>query len=68
MWRDNLFFGPRHRDGLYPYPFIDVSHLGYDKVLTNMAVLILVFGGLGLLLIALDRWLGRVRANATVSS
>jgi hypothetical protein len=35
--------------GFYPYPFIDVNHLGYDKVLTNMAMLILVFGGLGLL-------------------
>jgi hypothetical protein len=54
--------------GFYPYPFIDVSHLGYDKVLTNMAMLILVFGGLGLLLIALDRWLGCVRPDATASS
>jgi hypothetical protein len=53
--------------GFYPYPFIDVSKLGYDKVLANMAVLILVFAGLGLSLIAVDRWLGRRReriANA----
>ena len=47
--------------GFYPYPFIDVSKLGYGKVLANMAVLILVFAGLGLLLIAVDRWLGRRR-------
>jgi hypothetical protein len=53
--------------GFYPYPFIDVSKLGYDKVFANMAVLILVFAGLGLLLISVDRWLGRRRektANA----
>ena len=51
--------------GFYPYPFIDVSHLGYDKVLTNMVMLLLAFGGLGLLLIALDRWLGRLKTRAS---
>jgi hypothetical protein len=45
----------------YPYSFIDVSHLGYD----NMAMLLLAFGGFGLLLIAFDRWLGRLKTRAS---
>jgi hypothetical protein len=44
--------------GFYPYPFINVSNLGYDKVLINMAVLVLVFLGLGLALIGIDRRMG----------
>jgi hypothetical protein len=49
--------------GFYPYPFIDVSKLGYAKVLTDMGVLIVVFIALGLLLIAIDRGLGAVKAR-----
>ena len=44
--------------GFYPYPFINVAEFGYDKVLINMAVLVLVFLGLGLALIGIDRRLG----------
>ena len=50
--------------GFYPYPFINVSNLGYDKVLINMAVLVLVFLGLGLALIGIDRRMGRSNEQA----
>ena len=50
--------------GSYPYPFINVSNLGYDKVLTNMAVLVFVFLGLGVALIGIDRRMGRGNEQA----
>ncbi|MGA8691436.1 MAG: Pr6Pr family membrane protein [Methyloceanibacter sp.] len=52
----SLIHGPL--TDFYPYPFIDVSKLGYAKVLTDMGMLILVFTALGLLLIAIDRGIG----------
>ena len=48
----------------YPYPFINVSNLGYDKVFTNMAVLVFVFLGLGVALIGIDRRMGRGNEQA----
>ncbi len=54
--------------GFYPYPFVDVSKLGYDKVLANMGALIFMFGGLGLLLIGLDRWLGHLKTRTSNSA
>jgi len=45
--------------GFYPYPFIDESELGYDKMLLNMTGLTVAFGGLGLVLVGVDRALGR---------
>ena len=45
--------------GFYPYPFINVGELGYDKMFLNMGVLVLVFLGLGLALIGIDRRMGR---------
>ena len=45
--------------GFYPYPFINVGELGYDKMFLNMGVLVLVFFGLGLALIGIDRRMGR---------
>lgn len=54
--------------GFYPYPFIDVSELGYAKVLADMGVLIVVFIALGLLLIAIDRGLARIKAREGVSA
>jgi hypothetical protein len=47
----------------YPYPFLDVSKLGYERVLINMTGLFVVFAGLGLLLIAIGRGLGLVEAR-----
>jgi hypothetical protein len=42
--------------GLYPYPFVDVNVLGYAGVLARAAVLLLVFLGMGLLVVAVGRW------------
>ncbi len=42
--------------GLYPYPFIDVSELGYPRMLVNAAGLLVVFLALGLLVVAFGRW------------
>ena len=41
--------------GTYPYPFLDVSALGYGRVLANASVLLVVFLGLGLVIIAISR-------------
>ncbi|MGZ5849430.1 MAG: Pr6Pr family membrane protein [Methyloceanibacter sp.] len=42
--------------GFYPYPFLDVAALGYEQVLLNMGLLIVVFAGLGLLLVGSRAW------------
>jgi len=42
--------------GLYPYPFVDVNALGYGGVLTRAAGLMLIFLGMGLLIVAIARW------------
>ena len=39
--------------GFYPYPFIDVSEIGYQRAFLNAAVLVVVFLGLGFLLVAI---------------
>ena len=41
--------------GTYPYPFLDVTGLGYGRVLANALVLLVVLLGIGLLIIALSR-------------
>ena len=43
--------------GLYPYPFVDVNVLGYGGVLTRAGLLLLVFLGMGLLVVAVGRWM-----------
>ena len=53
--------------GFYPYPFINVGELGYDKMFLNMGVLVLVFLGLGLALIGIDRRMGRNNNRARAS-
>jgi hypothetical protein len=45
--------------GLYPYPFVDVTTLGYGGVLARAAGLMLVFLGMGLLIVAMARWKGK---------
>jgi hypothetical protein len=47
----------------YPYPFLNVAELGYERVLVNMGVLTATFAILGLILVAIDRTLGRVEAK-----
>jgi hypothetical protein len=50
--------------GFYPYPFMDVTKLGFPRVLANTAGLFVAFLVAGVLLIALDHALGRTRAPA----
>jgi len=45
--------------GLYPYPFVDVTELGYGRVFVHAGLLMLAFSGLGLVVIALGRALER---------
>jgi hypothetical protein len=47
--------------GLYPYPFVDVNVLGYGGVLARSGLLMLVFLGMGLLVVAIGQ---RVRARS----
>jgi hypothetical protein len=50
--------------GFYPYPFLDVKVQGYPHLAFNAAVLLFVFLGLGLALVAVDRFAGRYRPSA----
>jgi hypothetical protein len=43
-------------DRWYPYPFLDVTKLGYLLVLVDACVVLLVFVTVALLLVALGRW------------
>lgn len=45
--------------GFYPYPFIDVKKIGYNKVLLNSFYLLIVFLTLSLLLV----WIGKLLGN-----
>ena len=47
--------------GRYPYPFIDVTELGYGGVSVSSAGFAVAFWILGLFLVAIDRWGGRLR-------
>ncbi len=40
----------------YPYPFVNVTALGYRKVLLNSALLVIFFLGLSYLLAAIANW------------
>ena len=48
--------------GSYPYPFIDVARVGYERTTFNSLGLLSVFISLGLLLVALDRMRRCMRA------
>ena len=45
--------------GFYPYPFVNVTALGYPRALLNAGVLVLVFMGLSLFLIAIAKLLSK---------
>jgi len=45
--------------GFYPYPFINVAELGYNKVLVNTGGLLIAFLGLSLFLVAVAKYLSR---------
>lgn len=46
--------------GFYPYPFVDVSQIGFDKALQNAGAMTAAFLVLGLVLIALGRVFGLI--------
>lgn len=48
-----------HSLGVYPYPFIDVARLGYPQVFINAGGILSGFVLISLVLVGLDRWLGR---------
>jgi hypothetical protein len=52
----------------YPYPFIDVIHLGYGRVLVNCIWVAVLYLGLAAGFTALDRWLGRLQTTAVPDS
>lgn len=45
--------------GFYPYPFINAAQLGFPRVLLNSLMVLVTFTLLSLLLVALDRRLGK---------
>jgi hypothetical protein len=49
--------------GFYPYPFLEVAQLGYERVLLNMGVLTAIFAVLGLIMVGIDRLLGAGEAR-----
>ncbi|MEP7237803.1 MAG: Pr6Pr family membrane protein [Ferruginibacter sp.] len=48
--------------GYYPYPFVNVTELGYKMVLINTVGLVLAFSLLSLLLIAVAKYMSRKKA------
>jgi hypothetical protein len=48
--------------GYYPYPFINVTELGYGKVMINTGGLLLAFSILSLFLIAIAKYMNRGKA------
>ncbi|MGZ7455396.1 Pr6Pr family membrane protein [Pseudomonas sp. Ma2-10] len=54
LWRGHLL-------AVYPYPFVDVGKLGYPQVFLNAGGLLVGFVVIALLLMAIDRQLGRRR-------
>jgi hypothetical protein len=53
--------------GLYSYYFVDVTLLGYPKALLNTALLLVGFWIVALIVVAIDRFVGRSRLNRTAS-
>jgi hypothetical protein len=49
-------------DGWYPYPFVDVTTLGYARVLVNALIVLLAFVVVAAMLMTLGRWQAR-RSN-----
>lgn len=51
--------------GWYPYPFIDVGMLGFPHALGNGFLILLAFFVLGIVVIAIGRWLDRLNRPRT---
>jgi len=45
--------------GFYPYPFLDVTRIGYGQALINSAAMTVLFFGFFLLFIALGKWMSK---------
>jgi hypothetical protein len=45
--------------GLYPYPFIDVTSLGYPRMMINAVGFLFLFLGVGLCAVGTGRWAAR---------
>lgn len=54
-----------HYTGWYPYPFLNVAKLGYNKVFINTTLIVLAFILISLLLIMTNRFLGK---NKTIEN
>lgn len=54
--------------GVYPYPFLDVSVLGYGRMLANVVVFVFVFASLGLAVVGAARALDRGKREALEGS
>ncbi|OOG65478.1 hypothetical protein B0E46_03805 [Rhodanobacter sp. B04] len=52
-------------DHWYPYPFLDVTKLGYLRVLVDACAVLLAFIAVALLLVALGRWQVRRAGKGT---
>ncbi len=50
--------------GFYPYPFVDVTKLGYGGVLVRIAGFVVFFALMGLLYVGLDRLIARLGPRA----
>lgn len=48
-----------HLMGWYPYPFLNVTKLGYQKVFINSGLMVVAFVVVGFLLIAFNKFLGK---------
>ncbi|WP_373564580.1 Pr6Pr family membrane protein [Sphingobacterium sp. E70] len=51
--------------GFYPYPFVDVSELGMNSVLTNSVIITVAFLLIGLLLIRINRRIAQKGSKCT---
>jgi len=49
--------------GFYPYPFLDVGQLGYRQVFMNMGVLTVLFIGVEVALVVIDKVLAAVHGD-----
>lgn len=49
--------------GFYPYPFIHVADLGWPTTLRNALILVMVFCGMAVLFIGLQRWRARPKGQ-----
>jgi hypothetical protein len=53
--------------GWYPYPFLDVAAAGYGSVLSTVALMILGFSLVAVLVIVIDRILGRLTGGSAIA-